>query len=132
MPIGALEVGIGRYGRRRDACSGNAWPAGRWRGSEGWRGSVLSCRGRRDDVRQENHGNNRTGSRKPVNLGNAWHTRRCTRCLKEEEVAAVPAPNYIHAPSCTLTLPTTVPTIFRLQRPSDIPFAHITNNPHPY
>jgi len=39
-------------------------------GSEGWRGSVRSCGGRKDDVRQENHGNSRTGSRKPVNLGN--------------------------------------------------------------
>jgi len=31
MSLGALEVGIGRYGRRRGACSGNVWPAGRWR-----------------------------------------------------------------------------------------------------
>jgi len=31
MSLGALEVGMGRYDRRRDACSGNAWPAGRRR-----------------------------------------------------------------------------------------------------
>ena len=32
-------------------------------------------RGRRNDERQEDHGNGRTGSRKPVNLGNSWHAR---------------------------------------------------------
>ena len=31
MSLGALEVGMGRYDRRRDACSGNTWPAGRRR-----------------------------------------------------------------------------------------------------
>ena len=31
MSLGALKVGMGRYDRRRDACSGNAWPAGRRR-----------------------------------------------------------------------------------------------------
>jgi len=31
MLPGALEVGMGRYDRRRDACSGNAWPVGRRR-----------------------------------------------------------------------------------------------------
>ena len=31
MSLGALEIGMGRYDRRRDACSGNAWPAGRRR-----------------------------------------------------------------------------------------------------
>ena len=29
--MGALEVGMGRYDRRRDVYSGNAWPAGRRR-----------------------------------------------------------------------------------------------------
>ena len=26
--MGALEIEMGRYGRRRDVCSRNAWPAG--------------------------------------------------------------------------------------------------------
>jgi len=60
---------------------------------------------RKDDVRQENHGNNHTESRKPVNLGNnalcMTHSLWCVRCLKEEE-ALRPTPDYIHAakPHC--------------------------------
>jgi hypothetical protein len=30
MSLGALKVGMGRYGKRRDAYSRNAWPVG-WR-----------------------------------------------------------------------------------------------------
>jgi len=39
-------------------------------GQRGLACSVRSCRGRKDDVRQENHGTDHTESRKPVNLGN--------------------------------------------------------------
>jgi len=47
MSLGALESEYRRYGRRRGACSGNAWPAGRRRAAKGRRAAYRAAEERR-------------------------------------------------------------------------------------